>query len=67
MGLTSAAASGTGNLLDLAVKAARVKATVGEISEALEKGLRFATVRKRAPFQAFTARRSGRWTRKRAV
>ncbi len=35
--LTSAAESGEGNLLDLAVKAARVKATVGEISMALEK------------------------------
>ncbi len=31
------AASGEGNLLDLAVKAARAKATVGEISDALEK------------------------------
>jgi methylmalonyl-CoA mutase len=35
--LTKAAETGTGNLLDLAVKAARVKATVGEISYALEK------------------------------
>ncbi len=33
----SQAASGGGNLLDLAVKAARAKATVGEISDALEK------------------------------
>ncbi len=33
----SQAASGEGNLLDLAVKAARAKATVGEISDALEK------------------------------
>nr|WP_119611853.1 methylmalonyl-CoA mutase [Streptomyces acidiscabies] len=31
------AASGEGNLLDLAVRAARAKATVGEISDALEK------------------------------
>jgi methylmalonyl-CoA mutase len=31
------AADGTGNLLELAVEAARAKATVGEISEALEK------------------------------
>ncbi|QGY04481.1 methylmalonyl-CoA mutase [Methylobacterium mesophilicum SR1.6/6] len=31
------AAEGTGNLLELAVEAARAKATVGEISEALEK------------------------------
>ncbi|WP_225804829.1 methylmalonyl-CoA mutase [Streptomyces sp. NK15101] len=31
------AAGGDGNLLDLAVRAARAKATVGEISEALEK------------------------------
>ncbi|WP_430781808.1 methylmalonyl-CoA mutase [Actinoplanes sp. G11-F43] len=35
--LTGAAASGDGNLLDLAVGAARAKATVGEISDALEK------------------------------
>jgi len=35
--LTTCASSGTGNLLDLAVQAARAKATVGEISAALEK------------------------------
>jgi methylmalonyl-CoA mutase len=35
--LSQAAASAEGNLLDLAVKAARAKATVGEISDALEK------------------------------
>ncbi len=35
--LTNAAASGDGNLLDLAVGAARAKASVGEISDALEK------------------------------
>ncbi|MGO4572862.1 methylmalonyl-CoA mutase [Microvirga sp. 2TAF3] len=35
--LSKGAASGEGNLLDLAVKAARAKATVGEISDALEK------------------------------
>ncbi|GGP62481.1 methylmalonyl-CoA mutase [Streptomyces melanogenes] len=35
--LTNAAASGTGNLLELAVNAARAKSTVGEISDALEK------------------------------
>jgi methylmalonyl-CoA mutase len=34
--LTEAARSGTGNLLELAVEAARAKATVGEISRALE-------------------------------
>ncbi|MFG0253266.1 MAG: methylmalonyl-CoA mutase family protein, partial [Phycisphaerales bacterium JB038] len=34
--LTEAAASGRGNLLDLAVQAARAHATVGEISSALE-------------------------------
>lgn len=34
--LTACAASGEGNLLDLAVKAARAKATVGEISLAME-------------------------------
>ncbi|GAB4355329.1 MAG: methylmalonyl-CoA mutase [Kiloniellaceae bacterium] len=36
-GLTQAAKDGSGNLLDLAVKATRVRATVGEISDALEK------------------------------
>jgi methylmalonyl-CoA mutase len=35
--LTAAAAQSSGNLLDLAVKAGRAKATVGEISLALEK------------------------------
>jgi methylmalonyl-CoA mutase len=35
--LTNAAGSGEGNLLDLAVAAARAKASVGEISDALEK------------------------------
>ncbi|MBV9569374.1 MAG: methylmalonyl-CoA mutase [Hyphomicrobiales bacterium] len=35
--LTTAGKTGTGNLLDLSVKAARAKATVGEISLALEK------------------------------
>ena len=35
--LTEAAASGTGNLLDLSIKAARVRASLGEISFALEK------------------------------
>ncbi|MDG4864460.1 methylmalonyl-CoA mutase [Streptomyces sp. T-3] len=35
--LTRAASENTGNLLDLAVHAARAKATVGEISDALEK------------------------------
>jgi methylmalonyl-CoA mutase len=34
--LSQSAASGEGNLLDLAVQAGRVKATVGEISQALE-------------------------------
>lgn len=35
--LTNAAESGEGNLLELSIKAARVKATVGEISYAMEK------------------------------
>ena len=34
--LTDAAETGTGNLLDLAIKATRLRATVGEISDALE-------------------------------
>ena len=35
--LTDAAATNSGNLLDLAVQAARLRATLGEISDALEK------------------------------
>jgi methylmalonyl-CoA mutase len=35
--LTQAAKDGSGNLLDLAIKATRARATVGEISDALEK------------------------------
>ena len=35
--LTQAAQQGTGNLLDLSIKAVRLRATVGEISDALEK------------------------------
>ena len=35
--LTAAAKEGSGNLLDLAIKATRLRATVGEISDALEK------------------------------
>ena len=35
--LTDAARNGTGNLLDLSIKASRLRATVGEISDALEK------------------------------
>ena len=35
--ITTSAKNGEGNLLDLAVKAARLRATVGEISDAMEK------------------------------
>ncbi|MFZ5568329.1 MAG: methylmalonyl-CoA mutase [Pseudomonadota bacterium] len=35
--LTAAAESGSGNLLDLSIKAIRLRATVGEVSDALEK------------------------------
>ncbi len=35
--LTEAARSGEGNLLDLSIKAVRLRATVGEVSDALEK------------------------------
>ena len=35
--LTNAAKSGEGNLLDLSIKAVRLRATVGEVSDALEK------------------------------
>ena len=37
--LTHAAESGEGNLLELAVNAARARASLGEISDALEKGM----------------------------
>jgi methylmalonyl-CoA mutase len=45
--ITSAAKSGTGNLLELAVEAARKRATLGEISDAMEKafGRYKATIR----------------------
>jgi methylmalonyl-CoA mutase len=36
-GLTAAAEKGDGNLLDLSIKAIRLRATVGEVSDALEK------------------------------
>ena len=35
--ISSAAESGTGNLLDLSIKAIRLRATVGEVSDAMEK------------------------------
>ncbi len=35
--ITSAAESGTGNLLDLSIKAIRLRATVGEVSDAMER------------------------------
>ncbi len=35
--ITSAAESGTGNLLDLSIRAIRLRATVGEVSDAMEK------------------------------
>jgi methylmalonyl-CoA mutase len=48
--ITDACKSGKGNLLDLAVKAARLRATVGEISSAMEKEFgRYA-----APIQAIS-------------
>ena len=37
LALTAAAEKNTGNLLDLSIKASRLRATVGEISDALEK------------------------------
>jgi methylmalonyl-CoA mutase len=38
--LTASAESGEGNLMDLSIKAIRLRATVGEVSDALEKGFR---------------------------
>ena len=35
--LTACAETGTGNLLDLSISAVRLRATVGEVSDALEK------------------------------
>jgi methylmalonyl-CoA mutase len=57
--LSEAARSGNGNLLDLAIRAARAKATVGEISLALER-LSAGTSRRSEPSQASTARKSAR-------
>jgi methylmalonyl-CoA mutase len=37
--LTQAAQDGNGNLLDLSIEAVRLRATVGEVSDALEKVL----------------------------
>lgn len=48
--LTKGAESGEGNLLDLAVKATRARATVGEISDAMEK----AFTRHRAVIRSIT-------------
>ncbi len=48
--LTAAAESGTGNLLELSVVATRARATVGEISDALEK----AFTRHRAQIQSIS-------------
>ena len=48
--LTAAAQDGSGNLLDLAVKATRARATVGEISDAMEK----AFTRHRAVIRSIT-------------
>jgi len=48
--LTAAAHSGQGNLLDLSIRAVRLRATVGEISDALEK----AWGRHRADIQKVT-------------
>ena len=46
--LTAAAEKGDGNLLDLTIQAMRLRATVGEVSDALEKVLgATAPIRKR--------------------
>ncbi|MFT3874626.1 MAG: methylmalonyl-CoA mutase [Nocardioides sp.] len=59
--LTNAAATSSGNLLELSVNAARVKATVGEISEAMEKvyGRHQAVIRTIAGVYRDEARRDG--------
>ena len=69
--LTEAARNETGNLLELAIVAARAKATVGEISEALEKvfgryeapvrvGAR--SVRRRSGKEGECAKKSADWS-----
>jgi methylmalonyl-CoA mutase len=55
--LTEAARSGNGNLLALAIEAARVRATVGEISDALEK----VFTRHRAQIRAVTGIYGGQY------
>ncbi len=59
--LTNAAATSSGNLLELSVDAARAKATVGEISEAMEKvyGRHQAVIRTIAGVYRDEARRDG--------
>ncbi len=56
--LTDAARNGTGNLLDFAVRAARARATVGEISLALEKAYGRHVAEIRDHIRASIARRS---------
>ena len=61
--LTEAAKTGEGNLLELAVAAARAKATVGEISDAHGEGVGPASRRVARRSRASTRRRRGRWPR----
>jgi methylmalonyl-CoA mutase len=61
--LTEAAASGRGNLLELAIAAMRARATVGEVSDALEKafGRHRADIQKVAGVYAAAYDEAGSW------
>jgi methylmalonyl-CoA mutase len=63
--LTRSAETGEGNLLDLSVNAARARATVGEISEALEKvfGRHQADIRSIQGVYSGEMEQMGRWNR----
>jgi methylmalonyl-CoA mutase len=66
--LTAAAASGDGNLLELSVRAVRVRATVGEVSDALEKvfGRHRADTQKVTGVYAAAYESDGEWERLKA-
>ena len=61
--LSDTARSGAGNLLDRAVAAARAKATVGEISDAMEQVWGRHRAESRAVSGIYTAEAGGRWRR----
>ena len=66
--LSAAAASGQGNLLDLSIRAVRLRATVGEVSDALEKvyGRHRADIQKVTGVYAAAYDRAEDWDRLKA-